>query len=160
MFVTKLKCPCGSGISIAECCSAFIDAGNVPASAEQLMRARYTAYHRHHEAYILKTWHVNTRPQSLGLDSLTKWTGLKVLAAQNLSAQYSTVEFIAYFERTTLAGKIEKGQMHELSRFECDAGVWLYVDGQPVVSKIPKTGRNTPCVCGSGLKFKKCCGRA
>ncbi|WP_371924923.1 SEC-C metal-binding domain-containing protein [Endozoicomonas sp. SCSIO W0465] len=23
----------------------------------------------------------------------------------------------------------------------------------------PKTGRNDPCPCGSGQKFKKCCGR-
>lgn len=23
----------------------------------------------------------------------------------------------------------------------------------------PKVGRNDPCVCGSNLKFKKCCGK-
>ena len=27
----------------------------------------------------------------------------------------------------------------------------------PIVSKSPKTGRNEPCPCGSGMKFKKCC---
>ncbi|MEP6859843.1 MAG: UPF0149 family protein [Deltaproteobacteria bacterium] len=27
----------------------------------------------------------------------------------------------------------------------------------PVVSRPPKVGRNEPCPCGSGLKFKKCC---
>ncbi|MEK9984096.1 MAG: SEC-C metal-binding domain-containing protein [Opitutae bacterium] len=25
---------------------------------------------------------------------------------------------------------------------------------------MPKVGRNEPCPCGSGKKFKKCCGRA
>jgi uncharacterized protein YecA (UPF0149 family) len=30
--------------------------------------------------------------------------------------------------------------------------------GQPVV-KPPKTGRNDPCPCGSGKKYKKCCGQ-
>ncbi len=29
---------------------------------------------------------------------------------------------------------------------------------QPVVRQGPKVGRNDPCVCGSGRKFKKCCG--
>ena len=29
---------------------------------------------------------------------------------------------------------------------------------QPYVREQPKVGRNDPCVCGSGKKFKKCCG--
>ena len=28
---------------------------------------------------------------------------------------------------------------------------------QTVVKEIPKIGRNDPCPCGSGLKYKKCC---
>ncbi|MDG1687910.1 MAG: SEC-C metal-binding domain-containing protein [Gammaproteobacteria bacterium] len=28
----------------------------------------------------------------------------------------------------------------------------------PVTRDAPKIGRNDPCVCGSGRKFKKCCG--
>lgn len=28
----------------------------------------------------------------------------------------------------------------------------------PYVREAPKTGRNDPCTCGSGKKFKKCCG--
>ena len=30
--------------------------------------------------------------------------------------------------------------------------------GEPLVRASPKVGRNDPCPCGSGLKFKKCCG--
>ena len=30
---------------------------------------------------------------------------------------------------------------------------------QPVRRKTPKIGRNDPCPCGSGKKYKKCCGR-
>jgi hypothetical protein len=30
----------------------------------------------------------------------------------------------------------------------------------PVVREAPKVGRNEPCSCGSGKKFKKCCGKA
>ena len=28
----------------------------------------------------------------------------------------------------------------------------------PYVRDAPKIGRNDPCTCGSGKKFKKCCG--
>ena len=30
---------------------------------------------------------------------------------------------------------------------------------KPVVRDAPKTGRNDPCPCGSGKKYKKCCGK-
>jgi uncharacterized protein YchJ len=29
----------------------------------------------------------------------------------------------------------------------------------PFVRATPKQGRNDPCACGSGQKFKKCCGK-
>ena len=29
----------------------------------------------------------------------------------------------------------------------------------PVVNKTAKVGRNDPCPCGSGKKYKNCCGR-
>ncbi|GAF75123.1 unnamed protein product, partial [marine sediment metagenome] len=28
-----------------------------------------------------------------------------------------------------------------------------------IIRGQPKVGRNDPCPCGSGKKFKKCCGR-
>jgi len=30
----------------------------------------------------------------------------------------------------------------------------------PVIRDAPKVGRNDPCPCGSGMKYKKCCGAA
>lgn len=30
---------------------------------------------------------------------------------------------------------------------------------QPYVRTAPKVGRNDPCPCGSGKKYKKCCGK-
>jgi hypothetical protein len=30
---------------------------------------------------------------------------------------------------------------------------------EPIMHTAPKTGRNDPFPCGSGRKFKKCCGR-
>lgn len=34
-----------------------------------------------------------------------------------------------------------------------------YESQQPFVRQTPKIGRNDPCPCGSGKKYKKCCGR-
>ncbi|MGR5471371.1 YchJ family metal-binding protein, partial [Vibrio astriarenae] len=75
------------------------------------------------------------------------------------------VEFNAYFNED---GK--RYCMTERSRFVKEDGLWYYIDGtfpkeepeqdprlsQPVSSL--KVGRNDPCICGSGKKFKKCCG--
>ena len=33
------------------------------------------------------------------------------------------------------------------------------LDLQPVRREMPKVGRNQPCPCGSGKKYKNCCGR-
>jgi len=29
--------------------------------------------------------------------------------------------------------------------------------GKPITNKVDRAGRNDPCPCGSGKKFKKCC---
>jgi uncharacterized protein YecA (UPF0149 family) len=29
----------------------------------------------------------------------------------------------------------------------------------PIIRDTPKVGRNDPCICGNGRKFKKCCGK-
>ena len=41
---------------------------------------------------------------------------------------------------------------------------WKFADGElvgetPTVREEPKIGRNDPCPCGSGKKYKKCCGK-
>ena len=41
-------------------------------------------------------------------------------------------------------------------------GIAQYIPKNEGLVRVPqqkKVGRNTPCVCGSGKKFKKCCGR-
>lgn len=42
--------------------------------------------------------------------------------------------------------------------------IWDYLESaenvqQPYIRTMPKVGRNDPCPCGSGKKYKKCCGR-
>jgi SEC-C motif-containing protein len=53
---------------------------------------------------------------------------------------------------------------YERSLFEKEQGEWKFVDaegaesGTPIRRTEPKIGRNDPCSCGSGKKYKKCCG--
>jgi len=37
----------------------------------------------------------------------------------------------------------------------CHENNWEFIGG--LVNTEPKTGRNDPCICGSGRKYKKCC---
>ena len=58
----------------------------------------------------------------------------------------------------------DQSQHHERAEFSRIDGRWFYIDGEmikakPVVREAPKVGRNEPCPCGSGKKYKKCCGR-
>jgi preprotein translocase subunit SecA len=32
-------------------------------------------------------------------------------------------------------------------------------ENTPIVNSEPKVGRNDPCPCGSGKKYKNCCGK-
>ena len=131
--VKKLRqaqaCPCGSGQAYAACCGTFIDNGVLPATAEQLMRSRYSAYVLAREDYLLRTWHGSTRPAHLGLQAAgpVKWLGLRILRCEAGGAddRDGIVEFEARYQ---VNGRAER--LHEVSRFVDEAGQWLYVDGQ------------------------------
>jgi SEC-C motif-containing protein len=121
------------------------------------MRSRYTANAVGDTAYLLKSRHPSTRPQSMNPRSGPDWLGLEILNTEQGRREdaWGTVEFRALY--ATAAGvKI----LHERSRFVREDGFWYYVDGDlilPTPSGEGKTGRNAPCPCGSGKKYKKCC---
>lgn len=55
----------------------------------------------------------------------------------------------------------ELGRKEEAEKLIIDASRRTYVPNPPVfpeTQRAPKTGRNEPCPCGSGKKYKKCCG--
>lgn len=147
------KCPCGSGKAYRDCCAPLHHGEKSAASAEALMRSRYSAYVLKLSDYLAETWHSPTRPASLDIGSDdTPWQRLTIIATDkgNESDSEGTVEFAAYYQG---------GQLHERSRFVKEEGKWFYLDGEilpPVASA--KVGRNDPCPCGSGKKYKKCCG--
>jgi len=121
-------CACGSGMAYGACCGRYIDAGLQPETAEQLMRSRYSAYVLVREDYLLRTWHVSTRPDTLNLESTRsgKWLGLRILRTEGGGRQdrEGVVEFVARYKPP---GQAER--LHEVSRFVREDGQWLYVNG-------------------------------
>ena len=119
-------CPCGSGRSLAACCGPCLDGAAPAASAGALMRSRYSAYVLGDEAYLLATWHPDTRPGALHLATAPppRWLGLRVKAHRPLDAEHATVEFVARYK---INGRAHR--LHEISRFEKLAGRWVYRDG-------------------------------
>lgn len=119
-------CPCGSNRDYAECCARFIDAGQWPLTAEQLMRSRYTAYALKKRDYILSTWHKETAPQDLDLyeDAHVKWVRLNVIRVEQGGEADDTG--LVEFEATLKAnGRAQK--MTELSEFVKQDGHWVYI---------------------------------
>ncbi len=152
-------CPCGSGATYTECCAPCLSGSRPAATAEALMRSRYCAYLQCDSTYLLRTWHPATRPAALDLQADDiQWLGLQVLDSQQGTAQddQGTVSFIAHYRQ---AGR--SGQLQERSRFHKLNGEWYYLDGVhgQQADNAGSTPRNAPCPCGSGRKFKRCCGR-
>ncbi len=133
MSTTK-ACPCGSGKGYDACCRPFHGGTAAPATAEELMRSRYSAFvvgDSDCVGYLLATWHPATRPASLELDDALRWTGLEVLAtdAGGPTDRRGMVEFRAGYLRDGVVG-----DLHETSRFRRDNEGWQYVRGRAVWS--------------------------
>ena len=122
------------------------------------MRSRYTAHALARVPYILATCHPSIlRKQDAA--ALARWCEnsefmkLEVLEtkAGGVNDEEGTVRFMAWIKEK---GKLDG--LHERSTFTRHEGLWTYLSGQQLPVKMP--GVNDPCPCGSGLKFKKCCG--
>ena len=125
----------------------------MPPTAEALMRSRYSAFVERNWVYLDRTQaHQDSGKPTPDID----WHGLEVLAtaAGGVEDNEGTVEFVARYSHQG-----RSAALHEISRFRKEDGRWIYVDGVfPKAASLPKRGRNEPCPCGSGKKFKKCCG--
>lgn len=117
---------CLSGEPYAACCGRFHSGRAQAATAEQLMRSRYSAFVRLDEGYLLRTHHPSTAPAGMDLDPAMEWRRLDIVATGGGGPFHTaaTVEFKAYYRH----GK-ERGVLHENSRFVREDGRWLYVDG-------------------------------
>ena len=118
-------CLCGSGRMAAQCCLPLLAGRAVAQSAEALMRSRYTAFACGDTAYLLRSWHVSTRPPWLTLETGQKWIALEIKRHTVQDATHAQVEFVA---RYRVRGR--GGRLHETSRFVRENGQWLYVNGE------------------------------
>ena len=124
--MSPLPCPCGTGLPYDVCCGRLHEGTATAATAEQLMRSRYSAFAVGDSGYLLRTWYSGTRPRTLRLGDDVRWTGLEVLATTGgrlLDAE-GTVEFRAAYRRSG-----RTGVQHERSRFVRENGLWRYRDG-------------------------------
>ena len=111
------------------------------------MRSRYSAYVLKNGRYLYET----CSSQLKNLDDIEaintqeiNWLALKVEAFSE-----NEVTFMAYYK--------ENNQIHvmkEQSFFIIEDEKIRYDSGQMLEAQI---GRNEPCPCGSGKKYKKCC---
>tara|TARA_Y100000782_G_scaffold90970_1_gene99491 strand:+ start:133 stop:582 length:450 start_codon:yes stop_codon:yes gene_type:complete len=146
----RAPCPCGSGLDYAQCCRP-LHHGAPASSPEALMRSRYSAFVRDDADYVRASWHPDTRPVELTLEAGEQWLGLEIVDAKQ-DGDSGQVHFGATHRDGDGFAVLE-----ERSRFVRENGHWFYLDGQHTVTPL-KPGRNDPCPCGSGRKFKKCCG--
>ena len=160
------SCPCGSGLEYGACCAPLLSGESRAATAETLMRARYTAFAEKRFQFLTDSLHPASRQDHDAAATRrwaenSDWLNLEIQSTEAGGEEDSegVVEFVATFK--------DKGvthRHHEKSEFRKEKGIWYFVDGKMVppkteVHQTPKTGRNEPCPCGSGKKYKKCCGR-
>jgi SEC-C motif-containing protein len=161
------ECPCGSSRDFDQCCGPAIEGTTPAATAEALMRSRYAAYVKRAYAYLENSLSVAQRAdfsleQTKQWAEQSQWQGLSIVRTELGGPEDSEgiVEFSAKFQT---AG--EAHEHHEVARFSREDGRWVYagtvpIKGETMRREQPKVGRNDPCPCGSGKKYKKCCGVA
>ncbi|MEE4023093.1 YchJ family metal-binding protein [Gordonia sp. PKS22-38] len=120
------RCPCTSGLTFGECCGPILAGQRRAATAEALMRSRFTAFAMGDRDYILDSWHPRTRPRQLVLDDDTAWYRLDVESTSGGTPFDTTGEVIFTAHYRTPGGR---EAMRQHSRFEKRDGRWVYVDG-------------------------------
>ena len=162
------NCPCHSGKRLDECCGPLLRDGVKASTAEQLMRARYTAHALGDIDFIVKTHHPASR-SDIDETATAKWAresdwlGMEIKSSEGGQAKdrRARIEFVARYRDA--AG--QRREHHEIALFDKHKDQWFFRDAEvPKIEQFryetPKQGRNDPCACGSGKKFKKCCGLA
>jgi len=147
--VTPDFCPCGKGPAYSACCQPYHQGKPAP-TPEALMRSRYSAFVLGLEDYLNATWHTSTRPRELELADSPQWASLQILSSDE-QRDDGAVHFRAVYRAGGSWGYLE-----EKSRFLREDGRWYYVNGDTSEGTL-KPGRNDPCPCGSGRKYKACC---
>ena len=167
-------CPCGFNFPYTDCCGPLIRGTSFADTAEDLMRSRYTAFAQKNWEYLVLTSHPEEKKEMARLESSlvdqgAEWKRLEIVGTRQggIEDNEGQVDFIANY--------IKDGTpqtLGESSRFYKINGRWVYSRKDSTLSPVPtasvikpktfireeaKVGRNDPCPCGSGKKYKKCC---
>jgi SEC-C motif domain protein len=156
-------CPCGSGRTFAACCEPILRQQRRAATAEELMRSRFTAHavrdYAHLHRTFLTTSRLPFRPEAEGDAEDLAWTRLAIHSHEVTATKPDSafVDFSAYYTDDGVEYVI-----HEKSEFQRIDSEWFYTRAvrtgpAPIKAAHPKVGRNDPCPCGSGKKYKQCC---
>lgn len=134
-----------------------------PATARKLLEARYKAFEKADVDFVVESTHPDTRKDQ-DRESIekwakeSKWLGLDI-EDEAVDKDVTHIKFTCHYEEKD-GNKVEHKEIAEFRLFE---DKWYYYDSkgimQPFKRETPKIGRNEPCSCGSGKKFKKCCGK-
>lgn len=166
MSETIEKCPCGSGKNYEDCCKPIITGTAKALTAEALMRARYSAYVAHEIDFIISSCEKGEGIADIDKKATEEWSlkstwnGLTILRTEKGSENDTegVVEFNADYTMQRM-----HDVHHEIAEFKKINGEWKYINGNIITTTVKregaKIGRNDPCPCGSGKKYKKCCGR-
>lgn len=157
-------CLCGSALEAENCCLPIIEGKALAKSPEALMRARYTAHASKQYDFLTSSTHPEFRdevnPKEIEeWSSMMEWKSLEVLSTKDGGPEDLTgeVSFCAHYTVRDFPQ-----ELREDAFFRKEGDTWYYVEGtvyakEPVRREGPKIGRNDPCLCGSGKKYKKCC---
>ncbi|BFM14620.1 YchJ family protein [Maricurvus nonylphenolicus] len=120
--------------------SAHVVASQEPCAIDYLMNTWATEQRQHIDRAAVEDWAVNSQ-----------WLGLTVVS-HTPKGDNASVEFAVSYRTADGSPHIHR----ELSQFRRDQGRWYFVEGEEPKGQVP--GRNSPCPCGSGKKYKRCCG--
>lgn len=155
MTETETLCPCGRGKPLAACCGPLLAGTQAPATAEDLMRSRYTAFATGNVDYIFKTHDPDTVAQidkgaTARWAKESKWLALEVLKTEGGGEGESAgfVDFVARYSTGPLTT-----EHRERAVFKKRDGRWMFVDGAPI-PKVKKAILSGGFV-KSGKKHKK-----
>ena len=153
-----MLCYCGSNVSYNSCCQPYHKGQRLPESCEQLMRSRYSAFCSQELNYIQNSCVADLQteqsPEQLrDFVNHVHFVALQVLPLPRLAQAVD--EGYVHFQVWYLLGQ-HLLSFRELSCFVYQQGRWLYSSGDVSEQAPQKIGRNDPCPCGSGRKFKSC----
>ncbi|MEA1954100.1 MAG: YchJ family metal-binding protein [Campylobacterota bacterium] len=145
------RCYCKSGLSFSSCCEPILKVESVAKTALGLMKSRYSAYCLGDVNYLKATTHNHTWSDE-ELKMIQDWADNSFWQhLEIVDYTEDSVEFKAYY---LYDGK--QHVHHEKSVFLKVNDMWKYIDGEILEDKVSFL-RNEKCICGSGLKYKRCC---